>query len=29
MLFPMVSCILPSLFVVVLGPAIFSIADSL
>lgn len=29
MLFPMVFCIFPSLFVVVLGPAIFSIADSL
>ena len=29
MLFPMVLCIFPSLFVVVLGPAIFNIADSL
>ena len=29
MLFPMVFCIFPSLFVVVIGPAIFNIADSL
>ena len=29
MLFPMVFCIFPSLFVVVLGPAIFGITDSL